>query len=67
MKNARGFHLYYTREQWGYILDGLIEHAATLRKRKGINPESTADVTATEVEQIIREIGNAADPTKEKP
>ena len=61
MTNVRGFNLWLTREQWGFVIDGLIEHAATLRKRKGINSESTADDTLTQVEDTIRAIGDVAD------
>jgi hypothetical protein len=59
--NLRGFELFLTREQWGYVLDGLIEHVATLRKRKGINSESTADATVCEVETLIGTIGDKAE------
>ncbi len=56
----RGFSEWLTREQWGFVLDGLIEHAATLRKRKGINQESTADETVQQVEDTLRLIGDHA-------
>jgi hypothetical protein len=62
--NLRGFELFLTREQWGYVLDGLIEHVATLRKRKGINSESTADATVCEVEALIGTIGDKTEEQK---
>jgi len=41
------------REQWGIVIDALIEHAASAAARKHVNPESTSDVRVTMCNDLI--------------
>lgn len=57
--DARGGAIWLDREQWGVVIDALIEHHKHSTSRKAINPESTSDVRADECVRIIQTI-NAA-------
>lgn len=51
--DRRGGSFYLTREQWGYVCDGLIAQRETLLKRKRLNPESNADESAQEITEVL--------------
>jgi hypothetical protein len=55
-----GFALRLDREQWGVVIDALIEHRASATRRKAGNSASTSDVRADMCADLIGQINAAA-------
>lgn len=58
--DERGFSMWFDREQWGAIMDGLIAELDISRKRKVRNSESTSDIRAQMCSDLIGRIGSVA-------
>lgn len=58
--DARGGSLWADREDWGVVIDALIEHRASSANRKNGNPESTSDARAEKCGELIGRITTAA-------
>lgn len=56
-----GFSVWLDREQWGLVGDGLMAQRELLLERKRINSESTADLSADAVADVLHLL-SAADP-----
>jgi len=50
------------REEWGVVIDALIEHQASASARKSGNSESTSDVRVDTCSGLISMIGSALSP-----
>ena len=58
--DMRGGALWLDREQWGVIVDALIEHRGSADARKKVNSESTSNVRADACLDLIGQINAAA-------
>lgn len=52
-----GGSMWLDREDWGIVLDALIEHRASAEHRKAVNTESTSDVRVDTCVRLIRTMG----------
>lgn len=57
--DKRGGALWLDREQWGIVMDALIEHRDSATKRKGANEASNSDARAETCLDVIGMIGAA--------
>lgn len=55
-----GFSMWFDREQWGAIMDGLIAELDISRKRKANNAASNSDARAEMCAALLGEIGRAS-------
>lgn len=55
--DMRGYSMWFDRESWGHIIDGLVAALDDARKRKAMNPDSTSDARAAEISNLIGAIG----------
>jgi hypothetical protein len=60
MTDLVGFAVWLDREDWGHVMDGLILSSAEALQRKAANLESTSDVRAQAIADLIRRLGEAA-------
>lgn len=58
--NLRGFALWFAREDWGHVVDGLILERERSEKRKEANPESNSNDIADNCSKMIETISAAA-------
>lgn len=63
--DGRGGPLWLDREQWGIVVDALIEHSASATARKSANSESNSDTRAGIANALIAKINAAALAPKE--
>lgn len=54
--DMRGGSMYFDREEWGVIVDALIQHREHAKERKTVNSESTSNVRAEMCADLIRRI-----------
>lgn len=55
------------REEWGVVIDALIEHQASASGRKSVNSESTSDVRSGICSGLIGMLGDALSATPTAP
>lgn len=65
---SKGFHLWFDREAWGNIIDGLMLERERSLQRKSSNPESNSNGIADRCAELIAAIRDkaAAAPRQEK-
>jgi hypothetical protein len=57
---TRGFSLWFDREAWGHIFDGLMLERERSLQRKSANPESNSNLIAERCAELMNEISAAA-------
>lgn len=63
LADTRGATVWFSREDWGVVIDALIEHTASAQRRKAGNSESTSDVRVEACGRMIGALTSAlADP-----
>lgn len=50
--------MWMSHETWGLVVDALIEHEASSRRRKDSNSESTSDMRAEACSRLIQILGS---------
>lgn len=55
-----GFSIWFNREQWGAVIDGLMLERDRSIGRKKVNSESTSDARADMCAELVRAIGDAS-------
>lgn len=56
----RGFSVWFDRESWGHVVDGLILERERSMERKAANPDSNSNVIADHCAEMIQAINEAS-------
>jgi hypothetical protein len=59
-RDAKGYSLWLSREEWGAVMDGLILERERSEQRKRVNPESCSDARSAMCLDLIQKIGTPA-------